>query len=236
MNNQNISQGYAPLANGEYEPLKTYAAKTFLWMFAGLMTTFLIALAGYATGAVFLVFSIPALPFILLIAELGVVIWLSARIDSMSVTKARTLFFVYAALNGVVFSAYFIMFNVSSLILAFALSAGYFGLMAGIGYFTKADLSSMRPILIGGLLFLVAFWVLSIFLPLTQFERGICLVGMAVFMGFTAYDTQKIKRYHASFGSDPELARKASIFSALQLYLDFINLFLYVLRFVGKKN
>ena len=95
----------------------------------------------------------------------------------------------------------------------------------------------LRPILTGGVIFLLAFAVLSLFLPFpSSIERLYCLAGIAIFLGFTAYDTQKIRAYYATFAGNPEMAKKASIISALELYLDFINLFLYLLRFMGKRR
>lgn len=221
---------------GELEPLHIYTAKTFLWMFLGLLLTFGISFAFYATKAVFALFYIPYIPFILLIAELGVVFYLSARIEKMAVGTARAMFFVYAALNGVVFSTYFILYEITSMIFVFAITAIYFGCMAAYGYFTKSDLSRIRPVLIGGLIFLIVFWVLSLFLDFTAFERIVCFIGVAIFIAFTAYDTQKIKAYYAAYSHDSEMAAKASIFSALQLYLDFVNLFVYILRILGRRK
>lgn len=236
MDNFNASDFYKNDSAGQIEPIGAYTAKTFGWMFLGLMTTFAIAMAMIASGLIWMVYSISFLPFILLMAELGVVIYLSARIGTMSVVKTKALFFAYAVLNGIVFSVVFMAFNVLSVILAFLSASLYFGIMAGVGYFTKVDLSGMRPILFSGLIFLVAFWILSAFIGLGQFDRIVCMIGIAVFLGFTAYDTQKIKAYHAAYSNNPEMAKKASIFSALQLYLDFVNMFLYILRFMGKRN
>lgn len=218
------------------ESIGSYTTKTFLWMFLGLLTTFVVSFFGYATGTIFYVFAIPYFHIVLLVAELGVVLFLSTRIQSLQVGTARALFLTYAVLNGVVFSAYFLVFQMSSLILVFAMTSLYFGGMALYGHLTKTDLSRLRPILVGGLLFLIAFAVLSLFLPLSAADRVVSLIGMAIFMGFTAYDTQKIKAYYSYYQGDQEMLAKASIFSALQLYLDFVNLFLYLLRFLGKKK
>lgn len=224
--------GYAP---GRQETVGSYTAKAFLWMFLGLLVTFAVAYGGYVTGSIYYVFSIPSFHIVLLVAELAVVLLLAARITKMSVMTARVLFLAYAVLNGIVFSAYFLIFRMSSLILVFAATAIYFGALAAYGYLTKADLSGLRPILVSGLIFLIVFGVLSLFLPFPgMMERVVCLIGIAIFLGFTAYDTQKIKALYQYYSGDEAMLQKASIYSALQLYLDFINLFLYLLRFMGK--
>lgn len=223
-------------ASYEVEPIGLYTAKTFGWMFLGLMVTFLVSIMGYATGAILYVFAVPYWVFILGIAEIAVVLFLSARINKMSVGMARGLFLFYAVLNGVVFSAYFVLYQLIDLILIFGATSLFFGTMAVIGYVTKADLSKLRNFLIGGVVFLALFWVVGIFLDLRQFELIVCTVGIFVFLLFTAYDTQKIKAYHQAYSQDAAMAKKASIFSALQLYLDFVNLFLYLLRVLGRRN
>lgn len=218
------------------ESISAYTVKTFLWMFLGLMTTFAVALFGYVTGTIVYVFAIPYFHIILLVAELAVVLVLSARLQTLNVATARVLFFAYAVLNGIVFSVYFLVFSMLSLILVFAMTAVYFGGMAVYGYCTKTDLSRLRPILVGGLLFLIVFGLLSLFLPMGMADRVVCLIGVAVFLAFTAYDTQKIRTYYQAYQGDQAMLERASIFSALQLYLDFVNLFLYLLRLLGKNR
>lgn len=236
MESMNLNgQPYSASLN-QTESVGRYTAKTFAWMFAGLMLTFLIAFFGYATGAVIYVFAVPYLYLILGIAEILLVIFLSARIEKMSVGAARALFFTYAALNGVVFSAYFLIYLTADLILVFGATALFFGTMALIGYFTKADLSRLRNFLIGGLVFLLVFWIFAMFINLDQFSTIACTIGVFIFLVFTAYDTQKIRAYHAHYSQNPDMLAKASIFSALELYLDFINLFLYLLRLLGRNR
>ncbi|MCI8803115.1 MAG: Bax inhibitor-1/YccA family protein [Oscillibacter sp.] len=218
------------------ESIAAYTAKTFLWMFLGLMTTFAVALFGYATGTIVYIFAIPYFHIILLAAELVVVLVLSARLQKLNVATARVLFFAYAVLNGIVFSVYFLIFTMLSLILVFAMTAVYFGGMAAYGYCTKTDLSRLRPILIGGLIFLIVFGLLSLFLPMGMMDRVVCLIGVGIFLAFTAYDTQKIRAYYQAYQGDQAMLERASIFSALQLYLDFVNLFLYLLRLLGRSR
>ena len=190
--------GYEPMneswqmAGERHETLGQYVAKTYLWMFAGLLVTFGIALAGYVTGAILYVFQVPYATLALTGLELLTVIWLSARIHKLSVGAARGLFLFYAALNGVVFSMYFLIFGVVEMVF--------------------------------------------VFLNLGSFETVLCYAGIVVFLGFTAYDTTKIRDNYQIFSADPELLQKASVFSALQLYLDFINLFLYIIRLMNRNR
>lgn len=216
--------------------LNQYITRTFGWMFVGLMVTFVLAATLAATGAVFYLFAIPGIQYILLIAELAVVLILSTGVQKRSVGVTRMLFALYSAINGLVFSFYFVVFDVARLIFVFAFTALFFGAFALYGRFTKTDLSRLRPLLIGGLIFLLIAGLLSLFINFSAMERVICMVGIVVFLCFTAYDVQKIKANYEYFYGNAEILQKASIFSALQLYLDFINLFLYLLRFFGRNS
>lgn len=218
------------------DSLGRYTAKTFGWMFLGLFTTFVVALAGYITGAIFYVSYVPYWPYVLLIAEVAVVLILTARLEKMSVGMARFLFFFYAALNGIVFSAYFLLFELPDLVMVFGITSLFFGIMALIGWFGNINFSALRPFMLAGLIFLAGFWLLAMFIDLSGMERIVCTIGIFLFLVYTAYDTKKIQAYYAYYGQMPEMAAKASIFSALQLYLDFINLFVYLLRILGKRK
>lgn len=236
---QNNLNGQMPVLRTETgESLQRYTAKAFLWMFLGLMVTFGVSLVCFQTRLVYQLLMIS--PYALLVLtglELVVVLVLSLKVQTLPVGAARALFLAYAVLNGVVFSSYFLLYKLTSMVLIFALTAVYFGIMAAFGFFTSMDLSRIRTILIGGLIFLIAFGVLSMFIPgLEQFDRVVCIVGVVVFLAFTAYDTQKIKAFYYGFAGDEAMLSKASIISALELYLDFINLFLYLLRFLGKRR
>lgn len=214
--------------------LNQYISRTFGWMFVGLMITFLLAAALAMTGAVVYLFVSPYIPMVLLIAEVAVVFIMSAGILKRPVGVTRMLFAVYSVLNGVVFSVYFVVYEVANLVVIFGLTAMFFGAFALYGRFTRTDLSRLRPLLIGGLIFLLIAGLLTMFLNLSSLERIICMVGIVVFLCFTAYDVQKIKANYEYFCGDAVMLQKASIYSALQLYLDFINLFLYLLRFLGR--
>lgn len=219
------------------EPLHVYTAKTYGWMFLGLLVTFAVGVAFALGGGYYVLLSMgmPAV-FALMIAEVVVVMVLSARLHSLSIGAARGLFFAYAALNGLTFASVFLVYDLQTLLLVFMLTALYFGALSAYGWLTKKDLSGLRPLLTVSVIFLAAFWLLSMFLPLAGAERVICFIGLAVFMGFTAYDTQKIRKLHEATEGDYEMARKSSIIAALELYLDFINIFLYILRLLGNRN
>ncbi|MCI9104986.1 MAG: Bax inhibitor-1/YccA family protein [Lachnospiraceae bacterium] len=237
MDYQNLNQYYGAYGETkEYEPLNRYTAKTFGWMFAGLLVTFLVAMTSYITGLVWYVFAVPYAVLVLGIAEVAVVLFMSAQIHKVSVGTARVLFLTYSVLNGIVFSAYFLIYALPSMVFIFGATALFFGIMAAIGYTTRADLSNLRNFLMGGLVFLLVFWIAAMFINLERFEMIACTVGIFIFLVFTAYDTQKIRACHQAYAQNPQMAKKASIFSALQLYLDFINLFIYLLRVLGRRK
>ena len=214
-----------------------YAYRTFLWMFLGLMITFGLSVFLYATDLTLTLFyRSPAAPFLLLFVELALVIVLSSRVRTLSVGAARGLFLAYAAVNGVVISTVLYVYRLDSVVLVFGLTALYFGALAAYGYLTRADLSRLGPILFIGVVFLAVYWLLSLLLPISGMERMISIIGIVVFLGCTAYDTQMIRSSYTYYCGYPDMLEKASIFSALQLYLDFINLFLYLLRFLGSSR
>ncbi len=236
--NQNNMQNGSFQYNGNSGgmSLSTFTSNTFLWMFLGLVATFATAIFCQTETMLILLFSNPSLPFILLIAELALVFILSIMIQKLSVGAAYAIFFGYAILNGVTFAAVLYMYEVSSVIFIFGMSALYFGGMALYGHFTKRDLTKFGPILFGGVIVMAVFWLLSMFLDLSAFETIMCIVGVGLFMALTAYDVQKIKMYHAMTQGDDAMTRKSTIICALQLYLDFINIFLYLLRLLGRRK
>ena len=229
-------QGFAAIS------LNRYMVKTFVMMFLGLLVTFGTAIFFSITepGVMLLVYGLAYIPYfhlVLLIAQLVVVIAMSAMIQKLSPAAATACFFIYSVLTGMTFTFYFLLFDLASLILVFAATALYFGGMAVFGAVTKLDLSRIRTILLGGLIFLIIFNVLMMFIPgLAVADRVMCTVGVVTFLAFTAYDTQKIKTFYTAFQGDEAMLKKASVISALELYLDFINLFLYLLRIFGKKK
>ena len=218
--------------------LSDYIAKTYLWMFAGLLLTAAVAFGMAASGLTYRML-LGGGRFALIgvtILEFACVIYMSTRIQKMSVAAARGCFFLYAALTGIVFSMYFLMFDIGILIYAFLATAVFFGGMAAAALIFKMELDTIRPFLFGGLILLIVFGLLSFFFDFGAFNTAICYLGMAVFLGYTAYDTTKIRDNYHYYSADGQMLAKASIFSALQLYLDFINLFLYILRILGNRR
>lgn len=237
MNERDMSRyGFDSAYANQGLSLNQYVTRTFGWMFLGLTVTFALGALLAFTGAVYALFSIPYILMVLMVAELAVVFVMSFGILKRSVGVTRGLFFVYSALNGVVFSVYFAAFEMANMIAIFGLTALFFGAFALYGHFTRTDLSRLRPLLVGGLIFLILVGLLSMFLDLSGMERLVCMVGIAIFLVFTAYDTQKIQANYNYFYGDAAMLEKASVFSALQLYLDFINLFLYLFRFLGRNS
>ena len=230
MDYNNYDRGYAePSMNAS-----DYMTRTYRWMASGLLITFAMA---YITATTSLIYLVDSLYFVLTIAELALVFVLSSRVQNMSVDAARATFFGYALLNGMVLSYYFIVFSVGTLVMAFLATAVYFGLMAVYGTTTHKDLTGWGPRLMMGL---VALIVTSLIGMLFGFGFGgsvlYCGIGLVLFMLLTAYDTQKLQQMYAYYAGDPELAEKASIYGALTLYLDFINIFLYVVRLLGNNR
>ena len=230
MDYNNYDRGYAePSMNAS-----DYMTRTYRWMASGLLITFAMA---YITATTQLIYLVDSLYLVLTIAELALVFVLSSRVQNMSVDAARAMFFGYALLNGMVLSYYFIAFSVGTLVMAFLATAVYFGLMAVYGTTTHKDLTGWGPRLMMGL---VALIVTSLIGMLFGFGFGAsvlyCGIGLVLFMLLTAYDTQKLQQMYAYYAGDPELAEKASIYGALTLYLDFINIFLYVVRLLGNNR
>lgn len=235
--NQNFNQFNSNM-NGQTGnmTLSKYTAQTFGWMCAGLMITFFTALFLALTGMVFVLFSVPFLSIILGCIQLGVVFFLSAKINSIAVGTAKILFFSYSFLTGITFSGLFFAYGFGNVIGVFGLTALYFGALAAFGYFTNVDLSRLGPLFFGGIIFLVIAGLILMFVNIPILDTIVCLVGIVIFLGMTAYDTQKIRRHYHMYSHDTAMLAKASVISALELYLDFINLFIYLLRFLGNRN
>ena len=215
----------------------TLMRKTYLWMAMALIITGLTAYV-VATNAAMtqFLFTHASMIWILFLAEIGLVVTLSAAIRKISLSVATLLFVAYAALNGITFSSLFYVYTMGSLASTFFITAGTFGAMSLVGFFTKADLSSMGKILLMALIGLIIASVVNIFVASSALEMLMTYVGVLIFVGLTAYDTQKIKQMFLSAPDASESTQKYAVLGALTLYLDFINLFLYLLRIFGRRD
>ena len=201
------------------------------WMFGGLLLTAFASLWVVMSKPMQqIVLGNPAMSWILIIAELGIVMFLSFRITKMSAGTAAAAFLVFSLLNGLSLSVIFFVYTLGTIFQAFATAAGMFGAMSIYGMVTKRDLTSWGSFFFMGLIGIIICSVINIFLKSSALGWTISLIGVFVFLGLTAFDTQKLKSYaHAGGGITSNLA----VFGALSLYLDFINLFLMLLRLFG---
>jgi FtsH-binding integral membrane protein len=216
-----------------------FISKVYGWMSAALVITGVVAMWAASTPAV-LNAIFPAsgsmLPFYLLIGvEFGAVIFLSARINKMTAETAGIVFLVYSILNGLTLSMVFLIYTSSSIASTFLVTAATFGVMSAYGYMTKKDLTSIGNLAFMALIGLIIASVVNIFLQSEIMYWVITYAGVLIFVALTAYDTQKIKRM-AAYDDTQEVSKKKSIMGALTLYLDFVNLFLYLLRFMGDRK
>ena len=210
--------------------------KTFGWMTMCLLITALTAMGVVNSGLFYQIASSGAM-WLLIIAELVLVFVLSARIHKMSVTTATIMLIVYSVLNGATLSFIFLAYSLGSIAKTFFITTGMFGVMALVGATTKRDLSKMGSILFMALIGLIIASLVNIFLHSSGLDWIISLIGVVLFTALTAYDVQRVKRLatESDLYDDTQVGRLA-IISALSLYLDFINLFLYLLRFFGRND
>lgn len=217
---------------------KQQLSRTYIWMFFGLLLTFGIAFyLGFMQPSlvISMYYNMPILPIIMIIAQFGVVIALSVRITKLSATGAKALFLVYAALTGFTFSTIVLAYDLSAIIQAFLVAALYFGCLGIIGLTTHRDLTNIGYICMAGLFAMIIYSLIAAFTGL-ELSLGYCLIGLVIFAGLTAWDNQKIKKFYYMYQSDEQMLANLSIYSALQLYLDFINIFLYLLRIFGSSK
>lgn len=217
--------------------ISNFLPKVYGWMTAGLaLTAFAAMLTLSSQGLLNLIFGNKLIFYALIFGELGLVIALSAAINKISSTTATLMFLLYSALNGVTFASIFLIYTSSSIASTFLVASGTFGAVSIYGYVTKRDLTGWGSFFFMGLIGIIIASVVNIFLQSEMINWIISYVGVFVFVGLTAYDTQKIKQIGAAGFNDEESRKKASIIGALRLYLDFINLFLMLLRIMGTRR
>lgn len=220
-------------------PFVKVMRNVYAWMTLGLLMTALTAVLVASTPSIiYALASSPMLIFALFALELGMVIWMSARIHKMSATTAGILFALYAILNGVTISFIFLAYAMESIATTFLITAGTFGAMTLVGYTTKKDLSALGRTLMMLLIGLIIATIANFFVASSILAIILNYAGVLIFVGLTAYDTQKIKQLveYASTTGDEEQTTKLALMGSLTLYLDFINLFLYLLRIFGRRK
>ena len=212
-----------------------FMTKVYSWMTLALFITGIVAMyVASSEQLLSIVFGTKYMFMGLIIAQLGVVWYLSARVSKLSYSTATIMFILYSVLSGVTLSSIFIMYTASSIASTFFITAGTFGIMSLAGFFTKKDLSGFGSIMIMGLIGIIIATAVNYFIESSTLNYIISYLGVMIFVGLTAFDTQKLKIMATQL--DAEQAKKGSIMGALTLYLDFINLFLYLLRVLGDRK
>ena len=233
-------ENYAPytVSVDSVESINALFRKVYQFMAMGLILT---ALAAYLTASspamINLLYTSRAPMLIIAVAEIGLVLWLGAGFNKLSASAARNIFFVYSILNGLLCSSVLLVYTGESVAKAFLSTAGMFGAMSIYGLYTQRDLTSMGSFLRMGLFGLIIAMVINLFMRSSALELYISIFGIIIFMGLTAWDTAKIKAIAASYDSrDENMTGKVAVIGALSLYLDFINIFLYLLRLFGRER
>jgi len=232
-----------PISNTQEQIIDKTAQATlfrnvYLWMALALLITAVTSIAvANSPNLMSLIYSSKYAFYGLLLGELALVWYLSARINKLSFSTATTFFIIYSVLNGLTLSFIFLVYTSASIASTFFVTAGTFGAMALFGTVTKKDLSSWGSILLMALVGLIIASVVNLFLQNEMLYWIITYAGVLVFVGLTAYDAQKIKRLIQAHGNEiNETTQKIALMGALSLYLDFINLFLYLLRLLGSRR
>jgi FtsH-binding integral membrane protein len=232
------AENFSASVSNELALQSAFINRVFLWMTTGLAIT---AFAAYFTAKNFsdYIATAPGIFWGLIVAEFLLVLGLTAAIRTISPAVAVIGFILFAALNGVTLSWIFLVYNLNSITATFLSTSLTFGIMGLYGWVTKRDLTAIGSLGTMFLLGLIISSVINIFLRNSTFDLIISAVGVLVFVGLTAYDTQKIKQLAVGISDgeyDGETAKKAAVIGALQLYLDFVNLFLYLLRLFGRRR
>lgn len=212
--------------------------KVYLWMAMALVITGVTSYGvASSPGLMQAILTNNALLWVLIIAEFGLVFAISAAINKLSLTTATLLFVLYSVINGATLSVIFLVYTMESIASVFFITAGTFGVMAFIGYTTKKDLTSLGKMLFMALIGLIIATLVNVFfIQSSGFSLIVSYVGVLIFVGLTAYDSQKIKQMLLPAPDAGESAQKLALLGALTLYLDFINLFIYLLRIFGDRK
>ena len=236
-NNRSFSFASAASKSTTYDAsLREYMLKVYNHMSVALGISGLIALLTASSPALMaLIFGSP-LAWVVMLAPLGFVFFFSYKLNSISAQKAKTYLWIYAALMGLSLSTIFIAYTAASVTRVFFITASVFGAMSLYGYTTKKDLTSMGSFLMMGLFAIIISMIVNIFLKSPALYFAISIIGSLIFIGLTAYDTQRIKQTYYQFAGNSEISNKMAVVGALNLYMDFINLFIMLLRLFGERR
>lgn len=231
----NMENEKSTFVKAQTDMLSLVMRQVYLRMFLALLVTAITAYYVAVTPAVTqFVFGSRVVFWILIIAEFGLVIGLSAALHKMSTTTANVMFLLYAVLNGVTLSSIFFVYQLGSIAFTFFITAGVFLAMSIYGYVTKKDLNTFGSYCVMGLFGIIIATLVNLFVHSSTLEWIVSFIGVGIFMGLTAWDTQKIKE--SAYAIEPSGVGKLAVIGALSLYLDFINMFLYLLRFFGNSR
>jgi uncharacterized protein len=215
--------------------LRQYMLRVYNYMGAGLALTGLAAYAAAESGLFAAIYQVRPLYYVVMLAPLGLVFLLSARIQTMSLGGAQATFWVFAGLMGLSLASIFLVFNLPSIASTFFITAGMFLGTSLYGYTTQRDLTGVGSFMFMGLIGIIIASVVNLFLASSALQFAISVIGVIVFTGLTAWDTQRIKETYVE-GDGDAIAGKKAIYGALTLYLDFLNLFLFMLQFLGVRR
>ncbi len=216
--------------------LRAYMVQVYNFMGIALTISGAVALLVASSPALMQLFFGTPLAWVVMLAPLGFVFFFSYKMNSISATKAKSYLWIYSALMGLSLSTIFVIYTGTSIARVFFISASTFGAMSLYGYTTKKDLSGLGSFLMMGLIGLIIASLVNIFLKSSALEFALSIIGMLIFIGLTAYDTQRIKQTYYQVAGNTEMVSKAAVMGALSLYMDFINLFLMMLRFFGDRR
>ena len=215
----------------------TLMRNVYIWMTLALVITGLTAMVTAKSEALMtFIFTNNWALIALMILQLGLVFYFSARLNRMSFSTATAVFILYSAITGLTFSSIFVVFSMSSIATTFFITAGMFAAMALVGSFTKKDLSGIGKFSLMALIGLIIAGIVNMFLRNAMMDFIVSGIGVLVFAGLTAYDSQKIRQMLQMQSEINESTQKLALFGSLSLYLDFINIFLYLLRFFGSSR
>ncbi len=236
-NNRSFSANLSASKDATYDAsLREYMVKVYNHMSFALGISGVVALLISSSPNLMALFFGTPLAYIVMFAPLIFVFFIAAKINSISSQKAKTYLYIYAALMGISLSTIFIAFTATSITRVFFITASVFGAMSLYGYSTKKDLTSWGSFLMMGLFAILISMLVNFFLQSSAFDFAISIIGSLIFIGLIAYDTQKIKQNYYQFAGNAELANKAAVIGALNLYMDFINLFIMLLRLFGERK